>query len=313
MCRSRRFCWTDTTARPGDANGEVSLDIEMAISMAPGLNQILVYEGSTTDDILNRMATDNIAKQIGASWTYPIDAATEQIFQQFASQGQSYFNASGDGDAYVDGVDTPADDPYITVVGGTSLTTSGPGGAWASETVWNSGGGEGSGGGISTTYPIPSWQQGIDMSANHGSTTMRNTPNVALTAINVYVNYGDGSSGLFGGTSCATPLWAGFTALVNEQALAGGRSTVGFINPAVYAIGQGISYTSCFHDITTGDNTVPASPDLFLRGAGLRSLYRVGNPRWPQPDQRPCHTGLSANSADGGLQRQRRSRRTLRR
>jgi len=98
---------------------------------------VLVYEGSSTDDILNRMATDNVAKQIGASWTYPIDTNSEQIFMQFAAQGQSFYNASGDGDAYTGVIDTPADDPNIMIVGGTTLTTTGPGGAWVSETVWN--------------------------------------------------------------------------------------------------------------------------------------------------------------------------------
>jgi len=76
----------------------------------------------------------------------------------------------------------------------------------------------GSSGGISTYYAIPSYQQGISMSASLGSTTMRNVPDVALTADNVYVLYGNGNSGTFGGTSCAAPLWVGFTALVNQQA-----------------------------------------------------------------------------------------------
>ena len=75
-------------------NDEVALDIEMAISMAPGLSKVIVYESpntggsSITDDMLNRMATDNSAKQLSASWGYPIDSVTEQIFQQFAVQGQ---------------------------------------------------------------------------------------------------------------------------------------------------------------------------------------------------------------------------------
>src|SRR5207244_1552541 len=123
---------------------------------------------------------------------YPIDSATEQIFQQFAAQGQSFFNASGDSDAYVGPISPPADDPYVTSVGGTTLTTSSPGGSWTSEIVWNWNGGIGSGGGISTTYPIPVWQQGLNMFASHGSTTMRNIPDVALTADNIYVIANDG-------------------------------------------------------------------------------------------------------------------------
>ena len=265
----------------GSGNDEVSLDIEMAISMAPGLKGVIVYEGSTTDDILNRMATDNLAKQIGASWTYPIDANSEQIFLQYAAQGQSFFNASGDSDAYVGAIATPADDPNITIVGGTTLTTSGAGGAWASETVWNWGGGTGSSGGISTRYAIPSWQLGINMSANQGSTTMRNIPDVALTADNVYVMYGNGQGGAFGGTSCATPLWAAFTALVNQLALANSEPTVGFLNPVVYGMGKGsnsLSYTSLFHDITTGNNENSSSPTRFSAVAGYDLCTGWGTP-----------------------------------
>lgn len=266
---------------PGGANDEVSLDIEMAISMAPGLKGILVYEGSTTDDILNRMATDNLAKQIGVSWGYPIDANSEQIFLQYAAQGQSFFNASGDSDAYAGTIMTPSDDPNITIVGGTTLTTTGPGGPWLSEKVWNWGNGVGSSGGISTRYPIPNWQQGIDMTANQGSTTMRNIPDVALTADNVYVIYGNGQRGTFGGTSCATPLWAGFTALVNQLALTNGEPLVGFINPAVYGMGKGsnaLSYTSLFHDITTGNNESPSSPSRFPAVPGFDLCTGWGTP-----------------------------------
>jgi len=265
----------------GDYNDEVSLDIEMAVAMAPGLKEILVYEGSTADDILNRMATDDLAKQIGASWDYAIDETSEQIFQEFAAQGQSYFNASGDSDAYNGGVMTPSDDPHITIVGGTTLTTTGPGGAWVSEKVWNSGGGEGSSGGISARYPIPTWQQGISMTANKGSTTMRNLPDVALTADNIYVVYQDGQSGSFVGTSCATPLWAAFTALANQLALTNGEPLVGFINPLVYAMGKGsnvLSYTSLFHDITTGNNESPSSPGLFPAVPGYDLCTGWGTP-----------------------------------
>jgi uncharacterized repeat protein (TIGR03803 family) len=263
---------------PGSANVEVALDIDMAISMAPALQAVIIYEGETTDGILNRMATDGLAKQLSASWTYGIDAVSAQIFQQFAAQGQSFFNASGDGDAWVGEIATPADNPYITIVGGTTLTTTGPGGAWESETVWNWDDGIGSGGGISTTYAIPSWQQGVDMTNNGGSTTMRNIPDVALTADNVFVVADDGESESVGGTSCATPLWAGFIALVNQQAVANGRPTAGFINPAVYALGEGANYPYTFHDITTGDNTSEDSPTNFYAVTGYDLCAGWGTP-----------------------------------
>ncbi len=266
---------------PGTGNAEVSLDIEMEISMAPGLAGVLVYEGTTTDDILNRMATDNLAKQIAASWTYPVDATSEQIFLQFAAQGQSFFNASGDGDAYTGATAPPTDDPNITVVGGTTLTTVNAGGAWSSETAWNDGGGQGTGGGISTRYSIPSWQQGISMTANQGSTTMRNLPDVALTADNIYIAYGGGQAAAGVGTSCSVQLWSGLTALMNQLAVTNGEATVGFINPAIYAIGKGsniLSYASLFHDITNGNNEKASSPNRFVAVPGYDLCTGWGTP-----------------------------------
>ena len=215
---------------PGSGNSEVALDIEMAISMAPGLSKVVVYEApnpSPWPDLLNRMANDDLANQISCSWGGGSpDATSEQIFKQMAAQGQSFFNASGDSDAFVGSVPFPSDSTNITQVGGTTLTTTGPGGSLLSETVWNWGSVRGkyigSSGGISTYYSIPIWQQGISMTANHGSTTMRNIPDVALTADNIWVDYNNGQGAAFGGTSCAAPLWAAFTALVNQRAAAAG-------------------------------------------------------------------------------------------
>lgn len=279
---------------PGSGLIEVSLDIEMAIAMAPGLSSVMVYEAPTdpvTDgsppfiyDMLNRMATDNLAKQISSSWVFRNDASIDQAFMQFAAQGQSYFQASGDQDAYTAATFQWDDDPYITLVGGTTLTTSGPGGAWASETVWNwdveygqTYDGVGSTGGISTNIPIPIWQQGIDMTANGGSTTFRNFPDVALTADNIFV-YANAASNAVGGTSCAAPLWAGFMALVNQQAMSTGSQTAGFINPAIYAIGNGSGYASTFHDITTGNNTWSGSPSAYYAVSGYDLCTGWGTP-----------------------------------
>ena len=222
----------------------------MVISMATNVSRVMVYMApnpSPFEDLLNRMATDNLAKQLSCSWYQPggaAEPAADQIFQQMAAQGQSFFNASGDYDAYTGLIDFPGDTPYITQVGGTTLTT-GSGGAWASETVWNRGNGIGSGGGISTQYPIPSWQTNINMAANQGSTTMRNTPDVALTAENVYVR-ADGKNYTVGGTSCAAPLWAGFAALINQQAAATENRRSALSTPAVYAIGAARNYTVGF-------------------------------------------------------------------
>lgn len=271
-------------------NVEVALDIEMVNCMAPGLSKIIVYEtpSDTTaydGDMLARIALDNSAKQISSSWLIGDSPQYAQFYQEFAAQGQSFFQASGDQDAYYPGIFQFEDGTNVTLVGGTTLTTTGPNGAYVSETVWNWDvefgitAGIGSGGGISTVYPIPAWQQGVNMSANQGSTTMRNVPDVAFTADNIYVIADNGSQlpGT-GGTSCAAPLWAAFAALVNQQAAASGHPPLGFLNPAIYAIGESSSYASDFHDITTGNNTSPNSPGKFYAVAGYDLCTGWGTP-----------------------------------
>ncbi len=152
-----------------------------------------------------------------------------------------------------------------------------------SEATWNSysqGSVGASGGGISTMYGIPWWQTNVSMSANQGSTTMRTLPDVALTANNVFIIADNGNAYVHGitGTSCASPLWAGFTALVNQQAAANGDSPVGFLNPALYAIGTGITYTDCFHDITTGNNTNHYTNTEFFAVSGYDLCTGWGTP-----------------------------------
>lgn len=275
-----------------NAVSEVSLDIEMAIAMAPGLAKVVVFEGNNWDDILNSMISYSGIKQFSCSWGFSggEDGTMQNDFLTMAAQGQSFYLASGDGDAFTGALMGPDDDPNITTVGGTALTMNGSGASYNSESVWNwgllpppawwygGGGYWGSGGGISTRDSIPFYQQGISMASNGGSTTQRNVPDVALTATGIYVIFYHGLTGSFGGTSCAAPLWAGFTALVNEQAANEGQPSVGFINPALYAIASGPNYTTCFHDITTGNNTSAGSPSQFYAVAGYDLCTGLGTP-----------------------------------
>jgi len=279
---------------PGTANnGEVALDIELAIAMAPGLSRVIVYEiKSGPSSILSRMANDNLARQLSCSWTWSGGPSTtvDSIFQQMAAQGQSFFQASGDDDAYTgtqildnsSQATAPVDSTNLTCVGGTTLTMNGTGVSWSSETVWNwNNSGQpnvGSGGGISAHYTIPYWQTNVSMAANSGSTTFRNIPDVALTADSVYVAYNNGSSDAFGGTSCAAPLWAGFCALVNQQSVATSGTAVGFLNPALYAIANSTNYNTCFHDVTTGNNTGANTAGLFNAVAGYDLCTGLGTP-----------------------------------
>ena len=260
----------DYTNAPGYGDLEVSLDIEMAIAMAPGLSQVLVYEGTTPNDILNQMATDNLAKQLSSSWNFsPVDANTEQVYEQFAAQGQSMFQASGDVGAQTNGLPPPTDDPWVTSVGGTTLST-GTGASWTGEVVWNWNtervGNAASSGGVSTNWTIPLWQQGVDMSQNQGSTTQRNIPDVAMVGDKIWIIASNNNQFPVSGTSASAPLWAGFMALANEQAAAGGQPPVGFANPALYALGRGPEYEAVFHDVTVGNNTnLAVSFEFFAR------------------------------------------------
>jgi len=268
-----------TSGVAGFANGEVALDIEMAIAMAPGLDQVIVYEGFVPLDIINRIATDDLASQISCSWGWePFDPATDQTFQQMAAQGQTFYDASGDSCAMFPPILPPSDDPYITQVGGTTLSTTGPNGSYVSETVWNVGFGIGSSGGSSGTYRIPTWQQPVNMTTNMGSTTKRNFPDVALTADNIIIVADDGFVEDVGGTSAAAPLWAGFTALVNQQAVQSAEPTVGFINPAIYSIGLGSAYNLDLHDITVGNNTNFISTNLYYACPGYDLCTGWGTP-----------------------------------
>jgi subtilase family serine protease len=256
---------------PSADTTEISLDIEVVIAMAPGISKVYVYEGTSLDTMLNRMATDNLSRQLSTSWSQGggYDGSAEQVFRQFAAQGQSFSSASGDSGARAGPASAPEDSTNITVVGGTVLTTSGPGGSWVSESAWNGGGG-----GVSATFAIPWWQKGLDISHNQGSATMRNVPDVALTASGVYFIANNGTNaGSVGGTSVASPLWAGFMALVNQQAALIGKPPVGFINPALYSIGG-----SAFHDITTGNNTNSASPSAFSAVPGYDLCTGWGTP-----------------------------------
>jgi hypothetical protein len=236
-------------------DGEQVLDIVQAIGMAPGLAQVRVYIGSIDADILNAIASENDAREVSISWTWsPEDPATDdEFFAEMAAQGQTVIAASGDSGEFDPLIDNfyPPEDALVTATGGTHLETAGAGGAWASEIAWTL-----SGGGISPDgIPIPPWQAGVANSANGGSTSLRNVPDVAMEADADNFSCDMGAcSETWGGTSFAAPRWAGFIALANQQALAAGAPPVGFVNPAIYSLGAGSGYNAAFHDITQGNN-----------------------------------------------------------
>jgi subtilase family serine protease len=242
-------------------DGEQVLDIVNSIGMAPGVSEVLFYEGQSGPDILNQIATDNLAKIISCSWGSTDLGGDDVLFQEFQAQGQTYVNATGDSKKYsATSWLPPSLNPWVLQVGGTDLATTAPGGGYASETGWPD-----SGGGFYAPagYNIPPYQQltGVVTVGNHASSTLRNDPDVSAEANfdNSTVSNGAAQIGGFGGTSFAAPRWAGFVALVNEQSAAKNDTTAGFINPSLYAIGIGANYTSNFHDVKTGNNGFAAT------------------------------------------------------
>jgi subtilase family serine protease len=238
---------------------EQTLDMTQALGMAPGLSSLTVYIGSTDTAIISAMTTHNpLPTTIGCSWGWtPADPSTlDPYFQKMAAQGQNFFAASGDSSTWTASGSSaawPADDANVVSVGGTDLTTQSAAGPWASETAWVD-----SGGGISPDgIAIPSWQKlsGVINSSNHGSTTLRNGPDVSANANFTFYVCADQTTctaNNYGGTSFAAPMWAGYIALVNQQLAANGQGTIGFLNPTIYQQNVGSQYASDFHDITSG-------------------------------------------------------------
>jgi subtilase family serine protease len=244
---------------------EQTLDMTQALGMAPGLSSLVVYVGSTDAAIFNAMATHSpLNAQLSSSWTWsPADPNTDNpYFEEFAAQGQNLFQAAGDSSKWTTSGTAseiyPADDIYVTSVGGTDLSTSSAAGPWASETAWSD-----SGGGISPDkFAIPSWQTAAASKCASCSQTYRNGPDVSANANFTYYVCADQTTctaNEYGGTSFAAPLWAGYLALVNQQSIANGNKTLGFINPSLYSIGAGSSYGTDFHDITSGSNGYSAT------------------------------------------------------
>ncbi len=145
--------------------------------------------------------------------------------------------------------DFPATSPDVTAVGGTTLVLN-ANGSVSSETGWSGDGSlGGSGGGLSSVFPTPSYQSSLELPS-------RGVPDVAAdanpaTGVTIVLN---GTDVVFGGTSVATPIWAGLMGLVNQARLAAGKSTLGLLDPRLYRPRP----EAAFRDITVGNNGYPA-------------------------------------------------------
>lgn len=273
------------TGSPDGPDGEVMLDIEIAGAIAPGA-AIAVYFAPNTDagflDAVTTAIHDEVRKPAVVSiswggaestWTQQAMTTMDQAFQAAAAMGITVCVAAGDSgstDGVNDGsnhVDFPASSSHALACGGTSLQANGT--TIVSEVVWNDGNAASgaSGGGVSTFFALPSWQQGLDTTDTEGTRkplSMRGVPDVSAdadpqTGYDILV---DGTTAVFGGTSAVAPLWAGLIARINAAA---GHSA-GLMNPALY--GQ----PAALHDITQGNN------GAFAASVGWDACTGLGSP-----------------------------------
>jgi subtilase family serine protease len=280
---------------------ETSLDVEYAHTMAPGANILLVE--TPTDEtlgvqgfpemieaenyVINHRLGDVISQSFGA---------TEQTFPNHSSilsLRSAYFNAlahrvtvlsaSGDGGATDDSaydtstgavnyypfrVDSwPSSDPLVTSVGGTQLHLDANGDRTAPDNVWNDtalfGGPASGGGGVSTVFQRPSFQNGVA----HVVGRARGNPDLSMTAavdggVVVYLGYTNTAYGVspgwfvVGGTSEATPVFSGIVAIADQAA----HHDLGWLNPTLYALGD--NSRSGISDVTAGNNSVSGTQAL---------------------------------------------------
>lgn len=290
---------------------EITLDVEWAHAIAPGANITLVLAKSNSDvDILSatKYAVDNdlgdvISQSFGENESCmdpALLAEQHQVFADATMKGITIFASSGDsgaaqsncdGTAAVQAVSSPASDPLVTAVGGTELdaarycltplgcdpATSPVPGAHLGEVAWNEFalGIGATGGGFSVVFDEPSYQKGTI----HGG-KQRGVPDVSYNAA---VEHGVlvrlfGSWYLFGGTSAGTPQWAAILGIADQKA----GYDLGFINKALYHIGQAKShYSASFFDVTSGNNSAPGVQG-FNAGTGWDPTTGLGSPSTDQ-------------------------------
>ena len=265
---------------PGDGSSEVALDIEVLRSVAPKA-RIMDFEapndGTSFAEVIDAIVDDGRARTISISWgqcdatgvvTPAARLADEHSFQAAVAAGYTIFTATGDFAAFdcrgdhpddLDLVtDWPSGSQYVVAVGGTRLGIRTSGGYLAEDGWEDTLEGAGSGGGIAVREPRPSWQKGIGADLP-GSADPRVIPDVAAAAdpdSGFFAVWRDSDDSLvqgsIGGTSAATPFWAGTALLIRQAAVNSGKKPPGFLAPLLYEVAAGSA--GAFHDVVRGGN-----------------------------------------------------------
>jgi hypothetical protein len=259
--------------------GEECLDVEWAHAIAPQANIVLI---ETADDSAGNLdAGVGTAAElpgvsvVSMSWGNGEDSS--ETFQDAlfttppGHAGVTFLAATGDNGTPAQGY--PAFSPYVVAVGGTTLSLSpnnSYGDTYSSESAWSDGGG-----GVSQYEAEPNYQKLVQ------TTGMRTIPDVAFdadpnTGVPEYDSYDNGSSqpwNEIGGTSLATPCWAGLIAIADQLRVAQGGTTLDGPTqtlPYLYQLDQ--TNPSSFHDITSGNN------GTYFAGPGYDLVTGLGTP-----------------------------------
>jgi kumamolisin len=298
----------------GKAEGESTMDIETAHEIVPAARLVDVDLLSSRFSNMSLAATYEAAFSFaeqhwpGSIWSISLGSCesdatiftTADLFAMNAAvaaaqrHGTTAFASSGDAggldcmppndagrapQASWEGLSVPASLPAVTSVGGTTLTARTAGG-YVGETTWT----EpllmqGSGGGVSKVFPRPSWQIGPGTDGYGDTSRTRQVPDVSAdanpTAGNDIIVGGQVTTG--GGTSLSTPIWASFTALIDEYLRARGGRRVGFLNPVLYRLAATAPTYRPLHDITVGGNDFyPATPGYdMVTGLGSPDVWNL--------------------------------------
>ena len=235
---------------------EISLDIDMVSAVCPTCHILLVE--ATTNSLTDLLAAENTAAALGADAISNSWGANE-----FASEANydAYFHhnipiTASTGDAGY-GVSWPASSPYVTAVGGTSLTHAANGRGW-SETAWS-----GAGSGCSAYEPKPAFQtdSGCARRAVADVSAIAD-PN---TGVAVYDSFNSSGWMVFGGTSVSAPIVAAVYALAGNGA-------------SITSPGFSYANSSSLFDVVGGTNGACAGSYLCTALAGYDGPTGLGTP-----------------------------------
>jgi len=273
---------------------ETTLDVEWAHAMAPGakivvltspvdetqgvqgLPEFLALETYALDHHLGTIISQSWATAENTLFTpqgQAVIAAFSSLYGRARDEHVTVLASAGDyGSANLepDGatfypfptVGFPASSPLVTAIGGTTLSANTLG-IYQSETVWNDAAGAG-GGGVSQVFQAPDYQkQWLSPNVRSALAGHRGIPDVSFnadpiySAILVYISAGVPAGYYFiGGTSEGAPSWAGIVADLNQYA----GFPLGFLNPALYAVGGEGLFHDFGHDVTIGSNSFAGVP-----------------------------------------------------